>query len=273
MGVITALRATPDGRGILVERDGAKWLRLPVHLVVDLALSKGEEMDAERMAAIEDAAALERLWEATLRYTVARGRSEREVMRRLRDRKATDAQAATVMARLAANGLADEADNARQRVERLAIKRWALRRIRGEMLQVGFSQDLVHKAMDDVLPADHDDRLLDEAVTRRGVPDSERDRRRMAERLMRHGFPPTAVRDVLRPDEGARDVGDLARARVDPAQVDTDAFIRQVRRRYPAQATDGAERRRALGWLARRGVRSDDARRILEAAATPGRYP
>ncbi len=138
------------------------------------------------------------------------------------------------------------------------------------MLQVGFSQDLVRKAMDDMLPADHDDRLLGEAVARRGVPDSERDRRRMAERLMRHGFPPTAVRDVLRPDEGARDVGDRGHARVDPAQVDTDALIRQVRRRYPAQATDGAERSRALGWLARRGARSDDARRILEAAAVVG---
>jgi hypothetical protein len=40
-----------------------------------------------------------------------------------------------------------------------------------------------------------------------------------------------------------------------------------VRRRYPAQGTDHGDRRRALGWLARRGVGPDDARKILEAAA------
>jgi SOS response regulatory protein OraA/RecX len=118
-------------------------------------------MDDARVAAIEDAAALERLWESTLRYTVARGRSEREVQRRLRDRQATDDQRARIMQRLSANGLADENDNARQRVERLAMKGWATRRIESEMLGVGFPRDTVRIAVGEVLPADHDDQLLD----------------------------------------------------------------------------------------------------------------
>ena len=263
VSVITSLRATPDGRAIRVEKDGSKWLRLPVHLVADLGLFNGEEMEDARVAAIEDAAALERLWESTLRYTVARGRSEREVLRRLRDRQATEQQSARIMARLAANGLADEDDNARQRVERLAMKGWAKRRIESEMLGVGFPRDTVRNAVADVLPADHDARLLDAAVARRGIPDSAADRRKMADRLMRQGFPPPAVREAVRPDDGTRDEA------VDAAAPEADELIRQVRRRYPRQGDDQAERRRALGWLARRGLRSDDARQVLEAAATP----
>lgn len=265
MSVITALRGTPDGRAIRVEKDGAKWLRLPVHLVADLGLHTGEEMDDARVAAIEDAAALERLWESTLRYTVARGRSDREVRRRLRDRKATDDQVERIMARLAANGLADEQDNARQRVERLAMKGWASRRIEGEMLGVGFDRDTVRNAVGDVLPADHDAQLLDAAVSRRGVPEAAADRRKMADRLLRQGFPPAAVREAVRPDEGTREDHGSG----DDAAPELDELIRQVRRRYPRQGADQAERRRALGWLARRGLRSDDARTVLEAAAAP----
>lgn len=257
MGVITALRATPDGRAIRVEKDGAKWLRLPVHLVADLGLATGEEMDATRVAAIEDAAALERLWEATLRYTVARGRSTREVERRLRDRQATPSQAQRIHARLAANGLADEAHNARQRVERLAMKRWGSRRIRSEMLGVGFPHDITTAAVAEVLPEGHDAQVLAVAVGK-GVPESARDRRRLADRLVRQGIPPDMVRQAIRPEDGAREERDAA-------APEADELIRQVRRRYPGQATDQAERRRALAWLIRRGVGYGDALQILDA--------
>jgi hypothetical protein len=85
----------------------------------------------------------------------------------------------------------------------------------------------------------------------------------MADRLLRQGFSPPAVREAVRPDEGTRD--DPA----DAAAPEADELIRQVRRRYPGQGGDQGERRRALGWLARRGLRADDARHILEAAAAP----
>ena len=263
MSVITALRSTPDGRAIRVEKDGAKWLRLPVHLVADLGLSTGQEMDDARVAEIEDIAALERLWEATLRFTVARGRAEREVVRRLRERRATDDQITRLLVRLAANGLADEDANAYLRVELLARKDWAARRIQGEMMRVGFAQDLVRRAVPEVLPADHDEVLLAASVARTGVPDSAADRRRLAERLMRKGLPPAAVRAAVRPGEGARD--DEAEASRAP---EAEELIRQVKRRYPKLRDDQSERRRALGWLARRGVGSADVRRILEAAAS-----
>jgi SOS response regulatory protein OraA/RecX len=262
VSVITAMRASADGRAIRVERDGATWLRLPVHLVADLRLSTGQEMDAARVAEIEDAAALERLWEAVLRFTVARGRCRREVLGRLRDRRADEQQVARVMARLADAGLDDEEANADLRVERLAAKGWATRRIRSEMLGLGFPSETVRRAVADGLPAGHDQGLLERALERTGVPDSHADRTRMANRLMRQGIPPAAVREALRPDEGAHD------ARADAAP-EAGEMVRQVRRRYPAQADDAGDRRRALGWLARRGVGADDARRILEAAAAP----
>jgi SOS response regulatory protein OraA/RecX len=260
MSVITALRASANGAAIRVERDGAKWLRLPVHLVADLGLFTGEEMDEARVAQVEEAAALERLWEAALRYTVARGRSHREVVRRLRDRRADDAQVAAVLARLSAAGLSDEQANADQRVERLAGRGWPARRIRSEMLRVGFAGDVVARAVDEGLPDDHDAALLERALERSGIPESAADRSRLADRLVRQGFPPAAVREAVRPHDGTRPSRDAA-------APEADELIRQVRRRYPGQASDSAARRRALGWLARRGVRADDARRILEAAA------
>jgi SOS response regulatory protein OraA/RecX len=259
MSVITSLRASADGRAIRVEKDGAKWLRLPVHLVADLGLSSGQEMDAARVAEIEDAAALERLWEAALRFTVGRGRAHREVMQRLRDRRADEGQMAKVMARLAAAGLGDEETNADMRVERLAARGWATRRIQSEMMRVGFSTDTVRRSVSDNLPGGHDADLLARAIERSGVPASAADRTRMANRLMRQGLPPAAVREALRPGEGTR-------AERGPAP-EADELIRQVRRRYPQQGSDGAARRRALGWLARRGVGSEDARRILTEAA------
>ncbi|MFM8828065.1 MAG: regulatory protein RecX [Actinomycetota bacterium] len=260
ISVITALRASSNGASIRVERDGAKWLRLPVHLVADLGLSTGEEMDEARVAAIEDAAAVERLWEAALRFTVARGRSYREVVQRLRDRRAEEGQAARVLARLEAAGLLDEQANAAQRVERLAARGWASRRIRSEMLRVGFVNEVVAQALDEALPAGHDAQVLDAAVARTGIPESAADRKRMADRLVRKGLAPQAVREAIRPDEGTRP----ARGEAAP---EAEELIRQVRRRYPAQGSDSADRRRALGWLARRGLGPEDARRILEAAA------
>lgn len=261
ISTVTALKASSGG-AIRVERDGAKWLRLPVHLVADLGLFTGEEMDAARVAQVEEAAALERLWEAALRFTVARGRCRREVVQRLRDRQADERQMDVVLSRLSAAGLMDEQANARLRVERLAARGWASRRIRSEMMRVGFSNDTVQQAIAAALPDGHDDAVLGKALGR-GVPDSAADRRRMADRLVRQGLPPAAVREAVRPSEGAR-------TERDDAAPEADELIRQVRRRYPAQATDHGDRRRALGWLARRGVGPDDARRILEAAAAEG---
>lgn len=259
ISVITALKASANSAAIRVERDGAKWLRLPVHLVADLGLSTGEEMDEARVEQIEQAAALERLWEAALRFTVARGRCRREVVQRLRDRRADEQQVDSVLARLGAAGLLDEKANADLRVERLAARGWASRRIRSEMLRVGFANDQVQGALERSLPSGHDQQVLDRALVR-GIPESAADRRRLADRLVRQGLPPAAVRDAVRPAEGAR-------AERDDAAPEADELIRQVRRRYPSQATDQGDRRRALGWLARRGVGPDDARRILEAAA------
>lgn len=261
ISIVTALKASSGG-AIRVERDGAKWLRLPVHLVADLGLFTGEEMDDARVAQVEEAAAIERLWEAALRFTVARGRCRREVVQRLRDRQADERQMDAVLARLADAGLMDEQANARLRVERLATRGWASRRIRSEMMRVGFANDTVQQAIAAALPEGHDDAVLDKALAR-GLPESAADRRRMADRLVRQGLPPSAVRDAVRPAEGTR-------AERDDAAPEADELIRQVRRRYPAQATDHGDRRRALGWLARRGVGPDDARRILEAAAGEG---
>ena len=258
--VITALRASPSGTAIRVERDGAKWLRLPVHLVADLGLVSGEEMDDARVAQIEDAAALEHLWEAALRYAVGRGRSRREVVRRLRDRRAEEEQVDAVLARLRAAGLADQQANAITRVERLAARGWASRRIQSEMLGAGFTRDEVRDAVDAALPEGHDAAVLAAAVERGEVPADAAGRRRMADRLIRRGLAPAAVREAIRPDEGE------APAHADSA-LEADALIRQVSRRYPAQGNDPGDRRRALGWLARRGVRPDDAREILRRAA------
>ena len=58
ISVITALKASANSAAIRVERDGAKWLRLPVHLVADLGLSTGEEMDEARVEQIEQATSL-----------------------------------------------------------------------------------------------------------------------------------------------------------------------------------------------------------------------
>jgi len=261
ISTVTALKASAGG-AIRVERDGARWLRLPVHLVADLGLFTGEEMDQARVEQVEEAAALERLWEAALRFTVARGRCRREVVQRLRDRQADEHQVDAVLGRLRAAGLMDEQANAETRVERLAARGWASRRIRSEMMRVGFANDAVQQALAAALPEGHDDAVLAKAIGR-GIPASADERRRMADRLVRQGLPPAAVREAVRPSEGTR-------TERDDAAPEADELIRQVRRRYPAQATDQGDRRRALGWLARRGVGPDDARRILEAAAAEG---
>ncbi len=260
---ITALRASGNGATIRVERDGGLWLRLPVHLVADLGLFTGEQMDVARVAGVEEAAARERLWEAALRFTVGRGRCRREVVQRLRDRRADEGQVDAVLARLSAAHLMDEHANATLRVERLAARGWASRRIRSEMTRVGFPHDTVEQAVGAAVPQGHDQAVLVAALDARGVPGSVAERRRLANRLVRLGLSPAAVREAVRSDDGTRAEGDDAA----PAAED---LIRQVRRRYPGQVSDPGDRRRALGWLARRGVGPDDARRILDAAGETG---
>ncbi len=200
MSVITALRASANGAAIRVERDGAKWLRLPVHLVADLGLFTGEEMDEARVAQVEEAAAL---------------------------------------ARLSAAGLSDEQANADQRVERLAGRGWPARRIRSEMLRVGFAGDVVARAVDEGLPDDHDAALLERALERSGIPESAADRSRLADRLVRQGFPPAAVREAVRPHDGTPPSRDSA-------APEADAHNPQVRRRDPGPASGSAAR--WAGW-------------------------
>lgn len=230
-----------------------------MYLAADLHLFTGEEMDAARVAEVEGAVALEKLWDAALRFTVGRGRAEREVAWRLRHRHADEHQIARVMVRLVAAGLGDEDSNADLRVERLAARGWGSRRIRTEMLSVGFASDTVARAVGEGLAIDHDVLLLTDMVERMGVPATPEERRRMAARLERRGLPPAAVREALRPDEDEQEHRTVA--------PEAEELIRQVRRRYPTQGIEAAAGRRALSWLVRRGVGPGEARHILAAAA------
>ncbi len=138
-------------------------------------------------------------WEIATAALARREHTRAELARKLRARQITPDEVARTLERLARLGFVDD--------RRVAYNHAAYRaeegrrgrlRVRRELLARGIPESLVDEALSETFPpedeSDRLERLIDRITAGRGVPAGERERVRLARRLLRAGFPAGMVR-------------------------------------------------------------------------------
>ena len=153
---VTALTAVPKQLGrVAIEVDGAAHGVVFVETVMSLALSVGAEVDSATLGAIAYAAAAIRTYERALRLLAARGRSVRELRRRLLAAKEPEEHVAAALERLQAVGALSDEDYARQVARSQMVGRgYAPRRLSQELARRGVARDVADRAIAVVMAED-----------------------------------------------------------------------------------------------------------------------
>jgi regulatory protein len=187
-----------------VHVDGAYRLALAAELAWAEPLRVGDEVDEDRLAALE---AKDRGWkarDAALSLLSHRARSSAELKRRLA-RKGYDADVADeTVERLSGLGVVDDAAFAESFVrDRVRLRPRGRRRLAGELRAKGVDADTARAAIDGVMEAEStsDLDLARQAAARwkpRPGEDPRRARNRLHAFLARRGFGGEAIHTVLR---------------------------------------------------------------------------
>lgn len=252
MAAITRLKAASGRPQVRVHVDGAFWRTLPLALVVEQDLSVGLEVDAARLAALEAQATEAEAVSYALRSLDFRMASSSQLRDRLTRRGYGDAVIAATIAACARMGALDDRGLAATRARRFRDGGYAAYATRQRLRRQGFADADLDAALAEAY-AGYDA----EAEARRVLaarPSSAATRSRAYGLLARRGFPADVARRV------AAEAADDAPAR---REVDVAELERQVRRRYPAAASDAGARRRAHAWLQRRGATPSQIRDLL----------
>ncbi|HEX6749692.1 MAG TPA: regulatory protein RecX [Longimicrobium sp.] len=187
-----------------VHVDGAYRLALAAELVLAELLRVGDEVDDERLAALE---AKDRAWkarDAALSLLSYRARSAAELTRRLRRKGFDDEVAEETVGRLGEMGMVDDAAFAESFVrDRVRLRPQGKRRLAGELRAKGVDAETARAAIAEVMEREEATELdLARAAAARWKPrpgeDAAKARRRLHAFLARRGFGGDAVRTVLR---------------------------------------------------------------------------
>ncbi|HSU17903.1 regulatory protein RecX [Longimicrobium sp.] len=187
-----------------VHVDGAFRLALAAELVVAERVRVGDEVDDERLAALE---AKDRGWkarDAALSLLSYRSRSATELTRRLRRKGFEDELAEATVERLGEMGMVDDAAFAESFVrDRVRLRPQGRRRIASELRAKGVDAETARDAIAGVMEREGATELdLARAAAARWKPrpgeDPAHARRRLQGFLARRGFGGDAVREVVR---------------------------------------------------------------------------
>jgi len=153
---ITALTAVPKQVGrVAIEADGAAIGILFIEAVVSLGLAVGREVDAATIEAVAHQAAALRTYDRALRLLAARGRSVRELRRRLLAAKEPEEHVTAALERLEAMGALDDEEYARQLARSQMVGRgYAPRRLKQELARRGVARDVADRAIEVVIAED-----------------------------------------------------------------------------------------------------------------------
>jgi regulatory protein len=156
MPVVTALTPAPRQAGrVAVEIDGTLGAVVPVDAVSRLGLVVHAELGPEALASLAEEGAAVRTYDRALRLLAARGRSVRELRRRLLAAKEPEALVDSAIARLQDLDLLDDAEYARQVARSQMLGRgYAPRRLQQELARRGVARDVADRAIDLVLTED-----------------------------------------------------------------------------------------------------------------------
>lgn len=193
-----------------------------------------------------------------------RPRSRAELRRRLAERDLPPEVVEACLRRLEELGLVDDAELAGMVARDAARFGRSRRRARERMRRLGIEPAVATAVLDAEYPEAREVEVAVAFVHRRFPPaEAAPDARERAVRLLLgRGFGGRAR------SAAAAVLPAAAGQRAPRRAPDLDELRRHLARRYPGHASDPADRRRAQQFLARRGVRGDDARRLLDGRDT-----
>ncbi len=212
---ITALTALPKQPGrVAVEVDGSATATVFVETVVSLALSVGAEVDAATVERAAHEGAALRTYDRALRLLAARGRSVRELKRRLLAAKEPEEHVTAALERLEAIGALNDEEYARQVARSQMVGRgYAPRRLKQELARRGVAREVADRAIEVVIAEDAApgsfgaetgidlsetlERLARKKLRGLGSLDAETRSRRLYAFLARRGYSSDDIRRVL----------------------------------------------------------------------------
>lgn len=189
-----------DPERVSISIDGAFAFGLPAIAAAEERLRVGDEIDAERAAALLAIDERARAVSAALAFLAYRPRSEREVRDRLRQKGCPPATIDYVIEKLAGWRYLDDADFAKLWVDnRIANQPRGRRALEQELRRKGIAAETARDTLDAV---DLDERAAARETARKrlrqiGRADPTATRRRLADYLARRGFGYDTVRPVL----------------------------------------------------------------------------
>jgi regulatory protein len=147
---VTGLTAIPKQPGrIAIEIDGDAAAIVAVEVVARLGLSVDSELSTEALSVLAEEGAALRTYDRALRMLAARGRSVRELRRRLLAAKEPESYVDAALERLVTMGLLDDAEYARQVARSQMVGRgYAPRRLQQELARRGVARDVADRAID-----------------------------------------------------------------------------------------------------------------------------
>jgi regulatory protein len=198
MAIITAIKQqkrNPQRVNIYLDGNFA----FPLAKIVAAWLKVGQDLSPEKMTALRGQDEVEKAFQRAANFLSYRPRSQAEVERNLRKHEVPNEAIATVVERLAAGGLLNDAEFARRWTEnRAAFRPRGARALRVELRQKGVSDSSIQ----DALKGLDEEALARQAAQRKAIKFSQLDwqefRVKLSAFLSRRGFSYEVVSQVCR---------------------------------------------------------------------------
>lgn len=150
MATITAIKQqkrNPHRVNIYLDGEYA----FPLAKIVAAWLKVGQQIDPQKMEALQDSDEAEKAFQRALLFLSYRPRSQAEVERRLREQDTPEALIVSIVARLQAGGLLNDADFARRWVaDRVELHPRGARLLRLELRQKGIAEEHIAPTLQDL---------------------------------------------------------------------------------------------------------------------------
>lgn len=172
---------------VLIILDGGTRLRVTEREIADFGLRAGDELDAETLGRLRDAAGVSDVRARAVEMLARRPLSRRALTRKLCEKGATPQEADAAADWLTSIGALNEEDYAASLARQYAAKGYGPSRIRAKLYEKGVPQALWDAAMSDV---SDDGARIDAYLTRKlagRVPDKA-EKQRLTAALLRRGF-------------------------------------------------------------------------------------
>ncbi len=155
--------------------------------ILSFGLYSGIELEEERISALKAAAEAELTFARAAGILARRALSRRDLIRKLREKGSTPADAELAADRLEKLGVLDDKAYAAALVRRYSERGWGENKLRDELYRRGIDKEIREQALSEAPPPeDSIDALLEQRL--RGTDPDGKDLRRAADMLYRRGY-------------------------------------------------------------------------------------